>query len=266
MKINKAAMAAAVALFANAAYATPLVSGPISDATALANAIVGPGVSISNAVFWSNGAQVGTFTNGASTVGFDSGIVMTTGMLGCVQGPNTQTNCSDNSGYSFAALRFDFTSTTGKLFFSYVFGSEEYNEYVGSSYNDQFQLFLDGNNIALIPGTNTAVAINNVNCGLNSAYYRNNSAASSSCPSLNLDIQYDGLTKVLVAEADVSAGLHSFEFRIEDMGDSFYDSGVFVQAGSFSGTDTSTVAEPASLALTGLGLASAIAARRRKRV
>lgn len=62
-------------------------------------------------------------------------------------------------------LEFDFTTTGGNLFFSFVFASEEYNEYVNSSFNDVFGFFVNGVNIALVPGTSTPVAINSVNCG-----------------------------------------------------------------------------------------------------
>lgn len=94
MSLTKAAMAITVAFIANVAYATPLVSSPITDATTLVNAIVGPGISISNASLSSDGAEVGTFSNGASTVGFDSGIVLTTGRLGCIAGPNNNRGCT----------------------------------------------------------------------------------------------------------------------------------------------------------------------------
>jgi hypothetical protein len=265
MNFLKFSMVSAAAMLSVCAHATPVVTVN-TNATALATAIGGSGIAISNAVLTTNTTDGnGTFTNGGSEVGFDSGVILTTGVLSCVPGPNNSNNCT-GAGTS-SELSFDFSSTTGKVFFQYVFGSEEYNEFVGSQFNDTFELLLNGVNIALVPGGGGVVSINNVNCSSNSAYYRSNSApgGTPSCantPNLNLDIQYDGLTVVLTASGDVGTGLNNFKFRVNDVGDSAYDSGVFIKAGSFSGTNPTP--EPGSLALVGAALMGAFWARRRK--
>ena len=235
------------ALFGAAASAHAIVIVNTDNAAVLSAAISGPGVVITNATVTTNTTTgAGTFTGAAADgLGFDSGIVLTTGVTSCVPGPDNTESCS-GSGNSYR-LRFDFTSATGNVFFNYVFGSEEYNEFVGSSFNDTFQLLLDGVNIALIPGGGGVVSINNVNAGSNAAFYRNNTS---------FNLQYDAFTTVLTAAATglTPGSTHTFDFFIADVGDSIYDSGVFVQAGTFASTPTPTP-EPGSLALMALALA-----------
>lgn len=274
MKLS--AVAAAVTLLAafTSTQAALVVTGT-HDANALSNSIADASIVISNATFTTSGASTlplaaGTFTGGATAVGFENGVVLTTGTLACVPGPNNQGGCGLNRGGSNdrTTLSFDFSSATGSVFFRYVFASEEYTQFVGSSFNDAFELLLNGVNIATLPSTTTAtnrVEINNVNCTTNAGYYRNNTAKNSgeannpagSCPDLDLDIQYDGLTTVLTASGLVDANTtNNFQFSVFDRGDNILDSGVFIQAGSFSGTDPGgSVPEPGTLALVGLAMA-----------
>lgn len=254
-----------------------------TNATALATTIGGSGISISNAsLTYNTESPSALFSGGSSSVGFNSGIVLTTGKTSCVPGPNNLGNCTGTG--NFTTLGFDFTSTTGQLFFNYVFASEEFTQFAPSTFNDKFELILNGVNIAALPGGAGAVEINNVNCLVNSQYYRNNVNPNNglennnpaSCVSQNLDIQYDGLTVVLQASGALNAGVNRMEFRIRDVGDSSLDSAVFIQAGSFSGTkptdpndpngpgNPNGVPAPTSLLLGGLALSGLAAARRRR--
>ena len=125
-----------------------------------------------------------------------------------------------------------------------------------------FAFFLDGVNIALIPGTNTAVAINTVNGGSNSAFFNNNDLDDGG-PFFN--IEYDGFTDMFTATATgLSAGTHNISMRIADTSDGEWDSSVFIQAGSFSDTNPTDVPEPSTLAVFALGLIG-LASRRFKK-
>ena len=251
-----ASLLAALAL-SSAGSANAVVVTTNNNASALANAMAGPGITILNPILSAAGpAATAIFANGGN-IGFDKGVLLTTGRASCAVGPNASSSCSGPGAST--SLRFDFISATGNVFFNYVFASEEYNEFVGDIFNDLFELKLNGVNIALLPNGGGVVSINNVNNDLNAAYYRDNRPVVGA----GIDSGYDGLTTVLGIAATGLVGVNSFEFLIKDIGDTSYDSGVFIQDGTFSSVPTG-VPEPGSVALLGLGLLGLNAARRKR--
>jgi hypothetical protein len=256
-----------------------------ASATTLANAILGGGVTLLGAPTFAglapsgpSAGSAGTFTGGANPYGFDNGIVLTTGDAAIAARPsNTAPNAGRNNGlggnanlsalsggstFDATSLDFDFQFNGGgggSLFFNYVFASEEYNEFVGTGFNDVFAFFLDGVNIAKLPN-NTPVTINNVNLSVNSAFYRNNSPGP-------YPTEYDGLTTVLTAQAlGLAPGTHHIQLAIADTGDGIYDSAVFIQGGSFSDTVTSVPDSASSMLLLGIGCTVIGMIRRRLRI
>ncbi|MCF6183887.1 MAG: choice-of-anchor L domain-containing protein, partial [Bacteroidales bacterium] len=124
--------------------------------------------------------QFGTFSNGLASVGFDSGVIISTGHINNAPGPNNSggkgTNVpgdyQDNDlaqivtedTHDAAVIEFDFTPVTDQISFEYVFASEEYCEFVNDDYNDVFGFFISGPgingtlNIARIPGSGEVVS------------------------------------------------------------------------------------------------------------
>ncbi|MFA5260364.1 MAG: choice-of-anchor L domain-containing protein [Candidatus Omnitrophota bacterium] len=256
------------------------------DGNALAQEILGSGITISNVTYTGANVASGTYTGGVSSgIGMESGIILTSGDASFAPGPNSEdgvtgTNYlsgdSDLNGlipgystYDATILEFDFESAGGDLFFNYVFASDEYNEYTNTSYNDVFGFFVDGTNVALIPGTSTPVSINNVNggnpYGSSSSYpeYYNNNDLNDGGP--YYDLEYDGFTDVFMAQVlGLSAGTHHIKLAIADAGDMQLDSAVFIQSGTFSDEPTNpSIPEPSTVLLFSAGIAGAFLRKKR---
>jgi gliding motility-associated-like protein len=244
------------------------MNGTVTTAnTAVAN-LVGAGVSYSNIqTFSSTPNSLGLFTGGLSgSIGFDAGVYMATGdisLSGSSLGNPPGTFISNGNGspgdslltalggdntFDASILQFDFIPTGDTVHFKYVFASEEYNDYVNSSVNDVFGFFVTGpnpggpsyvnTNVALVPGTSVPVSINTVNNGNNftcatgpceyCSYYNDNEC-------LNNNFCYDGYTVVMEVIFPVYAcSTYTLRLAIADGGDGVFDSGVFLEAGSFS--------------------------------
>lgn len=223
------------------------------NANTMAAALLSPtsGITINSASYTGANGASGTFDVGTDILGIDRGILLTSGSVMTAPGPNDDGGSGeDNSAPGDAqldsllpgastqdasVLTIHFTPTGNQIQFSYVFASEEYNEFVGSEFNDIFAFFIGGTNYAVLPGTNTPVAINNVNCGnppfeppTNCSYFIDNTLGA-------LNTQFDGLTTVLTFTAPVNPGVqNTMRLAIADVGDGILDSAVFLAGGSFS--------------------------------
>lgn len=245
----------------------------MTPAQLVQNVLLGGGVSVSNITY--NGVAVGTpqagsgsFTTVSSNLGLDAGIILTSGLASSIAAPASDFS-SDNNGTGSdpdllsiisalnptfpesndrAVLEFDFIPTGDSVKFNYVFGSEEYPSFNCSpQYNDVFGFFISGPgisgpftnnamNIAVVPGTTLPVSIANIHgnqggsCGpVNDQYYVDNQNGTT--------VVYNGFTTVLQARAQVECGqTYHIKLAICDAGDSSFDSGVFLEAGSFTST------------------------------
>lgn len=257
-----------------AGNATGVTVIPGGAPAGLVSGLLGPGVTASNATFtgfpYPSRITYGTFSGGASTVGIDSGVVLSTGQVKDLPGPNedgwTSTSMmwagdadleaiAGTKTYDAAVLEFDFVPVSDTLTFRYVFGSEEYNEYVGSRYNDVFGLFVNGVNCAVVPGTQTPVAINTINSKAHAAYYVDNDIELTWPEPAPHNIEMDGFTTPLTCEAEVTPGVtNHVKLAITDVDDWRYDSWVLLESGSFTSrvpnnppVCTSAIAGPGSL-------------------
>ncbi len=216
----------------------------------------------------------GYFSNGMESIGLDEGVVLSTGTLDSIIGPNSRSHQGSSLGtpgdpdlesltgvrvLDATGIEFDFIPTSQTARFRYVFASEEYCEFVNQGFNDVFGFFVSGPgingdfennavNIALIPGTNDYVSIDNVNKDVNSNFYFDNTPEGqvqlqnpAVCGSL-LDqdgvaielIEFDGFTAVFEAVVDViPCETYNIKMIVGDAGDDAYDSAVFLEAGSF---------------------------------
>lgn len=246
-------------------------AGSTTDANSLRDSLIGAAAAVTpvgSATLLSGPDSAGFFTDGTSVIGIESGIVLSTGSIFSLEGPNEPnadldgdeffdtfenvTGFASEVGdplldaitpigtYDTTALEFSFTTTGGDLFFNYVFASDEYNEFANGEYNDTFGFFLDGQNIAIIPGDTQPVSINTVNGGnpfgvdaVNPQFYNNNDPDDGGA---FLDVfEYDGFTDVFTAAAfGVTPGTHTLRLTISDASDQFVDSAVFIQGSSFA--------------------------------
>lgn len=226
------------------ALAAPLVTEDLTgglEPQDLANALIGEGITISNVVYTGADVAAGTFDGGGDVVGLESGIILSSGDISNVIGPNqaedtTTENNTDGDAdldgltggfgtFDAAVLEFDFVPSTTTVRFNYVFASEEYNEFVDTEFNDVFAFFVNGQNCALVEGD--PVSINTINNGAHSDLYVDNTDG-------HLDTEMDGLTAVLTCEATVTPGEpNHIKLAIADTSDLILDSAVFLGAETF---------------------------------
>lgn len=228
--------------------------------------ILGQGITYSNAYLFGNTAQIATYTGGELSgfqTSMDNGLVLSTGYVDTsdwLQGSASTQRSDDTGGAGITELNtlagisatydgiifgFDFIPATDKLKINFSFGSEEYGEYVNTSYTDQLAIFIGGPGIANpYPGENIAVGPNGTLVNSNTFN------GGNSCPPTyinatnpmyyidNCSSAYnnamDGFTVMLQAQANVIAGEeYHIRIMIADVEDGEYDSWLFLQEGGF---------------------------------
>ena len=237
--------------------------------------LIGNGVLVGPVSYRGPKHAIAYFEDPTFNVHLEQGIVLTSGNAFFVQGPNRVPDRGWASGthgdpdldlittgetHDAAILEFDFITSSEFLSFNYVFGSEEYLEYVGSKYNDVFGFFIDGPgldhvNLAVLPDTGEPITVNNINHKKNRKFYHDNGFHNTSHPFIwdnrkkkpvrnkrygktakesPYQVQYDGFTRVLEARCRVVPNeVYRIKISIADVSDYILDSGVFLEGGSF---------------------------------
>lgn len=243
------------------------------------NVLLGNGVAVSNITFNGQPAtinhnQIAKFSGSSNVVSFPAGLMLATqdaesfvtagGEIGdnLTNDPDLMALSGQNMN-NCAILEFDFVPNGDSLEFRYVFASNEYPSYTCSGFNDAFGFFISGpgitgpftnqaENIALIPNSNTPVAINTVNSGSASGSYDAQTCANANPnwvedsqyfvendPPAEGDIQVPGMTTTLTAYANVICGeTYHIKIAIGNASDQILHSGVFLESESFSSNST----------------------------
>jgi len=229
------------------------------------NTLIGPGLATSNITFTGNPNQIGTFNAGTSNIGLPLGIVMSSGdvnsitqaggfsstdfggggdadVLATAQSVTTNPNSGSITSTNDAAiLEFDFVPDGDVVVFNFTFASEEYLTYINTVFNDAFGFYLSGpnpaggnyasENLALVPGTTEPITISTIYVD-----------ASETPPSMNGDYflsnpvghSFNGFTVPIEIRFNVICdSTYNFKFALADCVDGIYDTGVFLEGGSF---------------------------------
>lgn len=229
-----------------------------------------PCVKVSNFSAKGDGDPVGQnsygyFTNAGGNFPFKDGVILSTQYAKKAIGPYVFDKGNDADGawsadndtdlrqifgfssFTTTVLEFDFVPLTNFLSFDYLFASTEYAGTGSCNYTDAFAFLIKENspsavytNLAVIPGTQTPVSSTNIRPTIPT------SGNKSGCDAVNekyfygfndafSPINYAGQTVVLTAKTPVIAGKnYHIKLVIANDFNEYYDSAVFLNAGSFA--------------------------------
>jgi gliding motility-associated-like protein len=227
----------------------------------------GTNVQSKNGISFGSTNSIGFFKNSNTSFPFSSGVVITTGDVNKVPGPNTsilsdgnlswtgdidlENNLKAQSGITINSVNasfveFDFQPKTPNFNFSFLFASEEYGT-SQCNFSDAFAFLLTdvtasgkSVNLALVPGTNSPVSVatirdsaNNANCPSSNPGFFGAFNGSGFQPAIN----FNGQTVKMLASATALNTSHTYHIKlvIADGGmNTGYDSAIFLEANSFN--------------------------------
>jgi len=237
-----------------------LIENVLIDSSCVENLVV---TNVIGGDFNSTDKSYGYFDANGSSFPLQRGIVLSTGKLNNVGGPNDslsdddatnwggdsdlETILNESNTLNATIIEFNFSASANQISFNYVFASEEYQENNSSTcqYSDLFGFLIrkenggDYTNIALVPATQTPVKVTTVHSGVSGECDPINEAYFGSWNSNTAPINFNGQTAVLTATANIIPNeIYHIKLVIADEQNYRYDSAVFLEASSFKlGTD-----------------------------
>ncbi|HBE19919.1 MAG TPA: PEP-CTERM sorting domain-containing protein [Cyanobacteria bacterium UBA11149] len=226
----------------------------------LLNALIGDTSGLSNFAIapLGNPEAFGLFNN--DPFGFKDGIVLSTGKVTDIPGENQKDggkivtnwqNVPNDLSTDFVPaakgvagmegdditlnISFDVDSSVDKLFFQYVFGSEEFVEFGNSEFNDSFELLLNGVNLAKLSDGKTVTINNLIPVPTDPTSYHLDFIGNPA--GTGTQTKLDGYTKVLGFEGILNKNArNTLTINIKDIGDGYLDSAVFIKGKSLGTT------------------------------
>ena len=228
----------------------------------------------SNITYTGGANQLGYLTEGEEVFSFNSGLILSCDLAENVGCPAQSSFCSDCLGSGFddpdllavansvpeligetfsvssvndgCVLEFDFVASGTAITLEFVFGSDEYDTWINTQFNDVFAFFLSGPgiegpyaspegfpngalNIAGIPDTDPLipVTISSVNSSLNSEFFISNQQNIGAC--------INGYTVPMLAQHPLVCGeTYHLKLAIADGSDTALESMVIIKDGTFS--------------------------------
>ncbi|MFK5982565.1 MAG: choice-of-anchor L domain-containing protein [Flavobacteriaceae bacterium] len=206
---------------------------------------------------------IAAFNSNGSDFPFESGIVLSSGSVNSVSGPNLNNNSFGTNNWSGDAelenilnepfsinasyIQFDFVPTINEISFELLFATEEYNQNFECSFSDGVAVILTDNatnliqNLALLPGTNIPIKATSIHpdvpgtCNaINEEYFEKYNFLPFNNEN-NSAIDFNGQTVNLSVSGSVVIGnLYTIKIVIADFIDTSLDSSVFLKASSFN--------------------------------
>lgn len=258
------------------------VTGGQTVSQLIQDVLTGPGLEATNMSFQGNPALANTVQIGVqyfetvpgTNFPFQSGVLLRTAGAPSVNGDPDLNALGLANVTNGSIIEFDFVATGDTMSFKYIFSSVEYPFYVCSNFNDVFGFFLSGpgisgpftnnaTNIALIPGTNTPVAINTVNSGFAGGAGNPNTCATANPLWVEHSVfftteyntlisnalggveQYGGATVALIAASGLICNeTYKIKMGIANALDQGLNSVVFLEAESFQVFGYDIVVQP----------------------
>lgn len=203
--------------------------------------------------------SIAAFSNTSSDFPF-SGVILTTGDVNDASGPNTDIQSNGgwpgdpdieaitdiNNSNDATFLQFDFAPYVNQLNLSFILASEEYDQNFECTFADTFAFILTdldtgiSENIALIPGTDTPIAVTNIHPEIpgqcpaeNETFFGQYNFEPFSSPN-DSATNFNGQTVEIMVSTELVVG-HEYTIKlvVADNLDTVFDSAIFLANESF---------------------------------